>query len=293
MVQYAVLMADVKNSRSYRSVARDNLQILLSESISYLNEIFSESLIKKVMFSAGDEVQGLFHDAVSACLYYRMLYLLMGPDVLRGGIGLGGWSVFLEEEGSTGQDGEAYHRARAAIDRAKTNKHFDLVFRSGGAYDDALTILLDHSLGICKMRTAAQNETALVVELMRPIVLGSGDFRFLEKGASTKELFIRGLDVLYRKSLCSQRQASKLIEGVLRAGEGGMAFLWRPVGLREFVCDSEWPILSGKDLTGISYDLANVAGVSRQGLDRKISQGRIFQERSAIVAFACIARRFL
>ena len=43
MVQYAVLMADVKNSRSYRSVARDNLQILLSESISSLNEISESS----------------------------------------------------------------------------------------------------------------------------------------------------------------------------------------------------------------------------------------------------------
>ena len=73
--------------------------------------------------------------------YYRFLCFLLGPGVLRGGLGVGTWDVRLEEGASTSQDGEAYHYARSAILEAQKRRRFDLVLRSEGLPDEVLTTL--------------------------------------------------------------------------------------------------------------------------------------------------------
>lgn len=45
--------------------------------IRSLNMLFSKEFQCEVMFSAGDEVQGLFDNVISALLYFRLLEMLM------------------------------------------------------------------------------------------------------------------------------------------------------------------------------------------------------------------------
>ena len=107
MQYYVALIADIKGSRKYRAEERGYLQDLTNESLLFANELFKEGIEKEVVFSAGDEVQGLFREPATAFLYYRFLCFLLGPGVLRGGLGVGTWDVRLEEGASTSQDGEA------------------------------------------------------------------------------------------------------------------------------------------------------------------------------------------
>ena len=85
MQYYVALIADIKGSRKYRAEERGYLQDLTNESLLFANELFKEGIEKEVVFSAGDEVQGLFREPATAFLYYRFLCFLLGPGVLRGG----------------------------------------------------------------------------------------------------------------------------------------------------------------------------------------------------------------
>ena len=59
MQYYVALIADIKGSRKYRAEERGYLQDLTNESLLFANELFKEGIEKEVVFSAGDEVQGL------------------------------------------------------------------------------------------------------------------------------------------------------------------------------------------------------------------------------------------
>lgn len=85
--------------------------------IKNLNGLFSEDIQFEVTFSAGDELQGLFDNVVTALLYFRLFDILMKPVKIRAGIGVGDWTVKMESGLSTQQDGPAYHHAREAIDK--------------------------------------------------------------------------------------------------------------------------------------------------------------------------------
>lgn len=286
MQHYAALIADIKRSRKYRTEERAYLQELTSASLSFANELFREGIEKEVVFSAGDEVQGLFREPATAFLYYRLLCFLLGPGVLRGGLGVGTWDVRLERGASTSQDGEAYHYARAAILEAQKKRRFDLVFRSAGFSDEALTVLMDHSLSISKMRTATQNDMALAVELFYPVLIGRVGDRF---SSDLKSQRGRLLD-LRMKDPSRHRAGSELFKGLLSSiGDGAYDF-WDPVHLEVGRRAGSFRYLEG-DLVGASYALAQYSGMSRQGIDRLLAQGCVVQERNAAALFSFCSMR--
>ena len=290
MERYCALIADVKGSKAYGDEARAALQALMVETLSYLNRFFAEGIVKEVEFSGGDEVQGLFLDPVVAFLYFRMLGLLLGFDVLRGGLGVGNWSVRMDSQGSAGQDGSAYHRARAAISEAKKGRRFDVVIRSEGLDDDALTTLLDHSLGICRMRTGKQTEVACVIELFYPLVPAYWN----ERKVFSKTLLPDGLHLLEN---CGSSALRK------RSGEGlaarvlGRGVLESPLGStvpKVFKLDDVGTFrLTDSGLVGAAYHLRRFSGASRQGIDQQMARGRVPQERNAVSLFASCAMREL
>ena len=82
---YAALIFDVVESRKFKD--RFAIQSHLKAAIGVCNELFHESLCKPVMFSAGDEMQGLFYSAEAAYRYYAFFSRLVYPVQLRCGIG--------------------------------------------------------------------------------------------------------------------------------------------------------------------------------------------------------------
>lgn len=286
MKNYTVLMADMKRSQSYDLAYRRDLQNYISATAACLNELFAPVLVKPVDFSAGDEIQGLFAEPISAYLYYRMFGLVMGPQLFRCGIGVGAWDVRPKgRSDSMAQDGEAYHLAREAVGEAHRNDYYDLValFSSRGvsrSRQEAVGLVLpDHSWGICKMRTETQNETALVVELISPLAGGDEfpDAR-ARRWLSCRERLLG----LYASKQRDAGRNSSLAIGLLEKDR--LADL--PLAPRFFGISDDDYDCRRDPLYGSSRRIAEMAGMSQQGLSRKIAQGRVFQERNAVALLA-------
>jgi len=87
------------------------------------------------MFSAGDEMQGLFYSAQEAYRYFAFFSRLAYPVQLRCGIGLGELDVYSADWMTTELDGPAYHRAREAIARCHEGQEQSIIFNSASPGD--------------------------------------------------------------------------------------------------------------------------------------------------------------
>ena len=64
--EYAALIIDLRNSRSYTDSDRFLIQTHMIRILDFLNKAFSGDILRTVEFSAGDEIQGLFSTGESA-----------------------------------------------------------------------------------------------------------------------------------------------------------------------------------------------------------------------------------
>lgn len=174
---YTSLMIDLVKSRRYSEKDRYFIQHTLLASIDALNECFGCFLEKPVEFCAGDEVQGLFNSPQGAYQYYRILRMILSPWLVRAGLGVGNWSLKIEDEGTTVQDGTAYHAARMAInDIHETTEHGVLLCTQRQTYGrgmdrDLLTInaLMQAEYALSSSMTITQRNIALLMEIIAPL----------------------------------------------------------------------------------------------------------------------------
>ena len=167
---YYALIIDVKKSRSYPKEYRIEIQNHIKKSISELNEIFKKTLQFEVVFSSGDEFQGLFKSACAAFLYYRLLKMLIAPVQIRGGIGKGGWDIQIKGGASTEQDGTAYHNARRTINDTSGKTGYGILIFSGNRKDAFINAEMNTLVCLLEAQTEYQNELTLLTELMYPIM---------------------------------------------------------------------------------------------------------------------------
>ena len=91
--EYAALIIDLRNSRSYTDSDRFLIQTHMIQVLDFLNKAFSGDILRTVEFSAGDEIQGLFSTGESAYLFYRFFSIWLYPVRIRAGIGIGNWNL--------------------------------------------------------------------------------------------------------------------------------------------------------------------------------------------------------
>lgn len=169
MTNYVSLIMDIERSKTYGVVDRNEIQHYMDNCIKNLNRLFHSEMQFEVSFSAGDELQGLFNDVVPALLYFRIFEMLMKPVKIRAGIGVGGWTVKMEQGLSTQQDGPAYHKARQAISEAHSMQLQNIRICSGE--DDMLANhLINASLPLKRQQIYMQNIVQVLTELLFPFV---------------------------------------------------------------------------------------------------------------------------
>ena len=170
MIKYASLIIDIEKSRKYGVTDRTSIQKILMDYVEILNGMFCESQKFKVTFSAGDSLQGLFVDVASAYMYYRLLEILIYPVKLRAGIGVGEWTIKIENGLSTQQDGPAYHNARQAIEDVYNSQLSNIKIYS--REDDFLANhLINASLQLKRQQMPMQNYVQLLNELIFPFMM--------------------------------------------------------------------------------------------------------------------------
>lgn len=169
MINYVSLIMDVEKSRRYGIEDRTELQNYMSYCVKMLNQLFREGIEYDVTFSAGDELQGLFRDTTAALMYFRLLEMLLKPVKLRAGIGVGEWTIKVNDGLSTQQDGPAYHRARHAIEEVYKKAFHNI--RICSDKDDVLANhLINASLTLKNQQIYMQNIVLVILELLCPFV---------------------------------------------------------------------------------------------------------------------------
>lgn len=173
-MKYSAMIIDIVNSKKLSDYDRQDIQNYIVNCLDKLNEVFKPSLEFDVVFSAGDEVQGLFKNAISSFLYFRLLKSLLEPIQIKCGIGIGEWSVRIQNSRTTEQDGPAYHNARFALNEVKKMKNSNILFKSESSYDRYINSIVSASFTLTLNQTIKQRELSTLLEIINPFILEDG-----------------------------------------------------------------------------------------------------------------------
>jgi hypothetical protein len=275
MNQYTAWMVDLKGSREYALSDRSDIQNHITDVCGALNRIFAPSLLHEVAFSAGDELQGLFRSPAAAYCCARLFRMLLWPAQVRSGLGMGSWDIRMTDAGTTAQDGQAYHRARAAIARAGEQDECPALFHSDSENDVYINFAMDTAIRLCEHMTGGQNELMLLTELAYPVCVT--DVMDLERLPELAEVLARRS----RYGYYARGRKRNLFE----------AFVKPPGIVTPVYADADMPglyIAAGK-LRGMPTALSQLAGVSRQSMEKTLKTANIYSARNA----AIIALRLL
>ena len=140
MQNYAVLIADIKDSRQLKERERYEWQLFLKSAVVQVNESFSDEIEAPFMITKGDEFQGVLQNLSSINKVILQFEHLIYPLSLRFGIGYGpiqkmGSKIPIE------MDGPAFHRANAALTTAKKKKRAVQIDTKDNEFDQWVNIL--------------------------------------------------------------------------------------------------------------------------------------------------------
>lgn len=269
---YSALMIDLKKSRSYPTQEREALQNYIIEAYQLLNRVYKNGIVRGVEFSAGDEIQGLFSEAITAYLYYRMFAMLVHPVRIRAGIGLGSWDIQIENKGTTAQDGQAYHHARKAINEVANQDGYSTLLFSGSRIDEVVNSLIGATDGLCNRMSTYQNELMILTELLYPITLG--DY-------ANHYALLDAVRLIQGKSLLASSH-KKIKDSILLNRIGNTRLdLIEPIDIGKE--ESSFYVTIGKT-RGIPTNLSAILQISRQSIDRTLKSANIYSARNLTIS---------
>ncbi|MCL2522763.1 MAG: SatD family protein [Erysipelotrichales bacterium] len=125
---FAALLIDIKNSRELSESERMQCQDQISLAIEIVNSLLTLKLEKKLVFSSGDSIQGLFLDTSEALKCFFILKNLLYPFEIRGSVGYGKINDVNPNnkeyiDNVNFLDGEAFHRAAEGLDIGKKSNY--------------------------------------------------------------------------------------------------------------------------------------------------------------------------
>lgn len=121
MEMYTVIVSDIIGSRKLNDYERHEWQLFLKSAIVQVNENFFRFIEAPFMITKGDEFQGVLKSISSMHQIMMEFERLIFPLTLRFAVGYGA----IQKMGSKipiEMDGQAFHRAQAALNVAKKKK---------------------------------------------------------------------------------------------------------------------------------------------------------------------------
>ena len=118
--KFAVLTADVIGSRKLKD--RDLSRKQIEKAISELNTARKAFIVSKFSLLRGDEIQGVIFPPQEAIVMARFLRFYLRPVRVRIGIGIGDIATEIDENNPWNMDGNAFHRARKALEEIKISR---------------------------------------------------------------------------------------------------------------------------------------------------------------------------
>jgi hypothetical protein len=271
-MSYTALIVDIVNSKKLSKNAREHLQLFIKDSLGTLNNIFRPSLLFEVIFSAGDEVQGLFKTPSAAYLYLRLLKLILAPLQLRSGLGVGDWDIRIPDGTSTEQDGSAYHNARSAISDAHNKNDSNILLKADHANDIYINTLINVSSLLENNQSYYQSQILLLIELMIPIF----DLEAMDVNSFTQTHSLLRSKTKYDFYTQSIKNQSESIMNLLN----NIPLTFEPfcVFAQE---NAEYKLILPSTIKrGLSTKISAISQTSRQNIDNIIKTGNIAEIRN-------------
>jgi DNA-binding CsgD family transcriptional regulator len=157
---YCAIIGDINKSQALKR--RANVQREFSSAVNKINHEFESAIVSKFLVTLGDEFQGLLTSAAQSYDLVRRFEDLMAPVQFAFGIGIGKLSTPIKKE-ALGMDGEAFYRAREALNEAKHRKR--TLYYSYGDLTESLVNSLIALMDVQWMRlTERQKEIAKLLK---------------------------------------------------------------------------------------------------------------------------------
>ncbi|MFI3215041.1 MAG: SatD family protein [Eubacteriales bacterium] len=286
-MNYVALIIDIEKSKGYQTEERIVMQEFMVKCVEKLNFLFRDEMKFNVVFSAGDEIQGLFLDVTNAVIYFRLLEMLMRPIKLRAGIGIGGCTVMMEGGSSTQQDGPAYHNARKAIEEVKLMKLHSLRIHSEINKEKSGDILVNHllntSLPLKNQQIYMQNIAQVIYELLYPMV---GNSEMLFEYDVIKELIAVKFE--YRLGAKKRGEYWARNKAMEREKlEKQQLFVINPLYINGELVEPEDMIIE----KNVAKTIAEVLGCSRQNVANIMRRGYVYKIRELDYVALQMAKR--
>lgn len=270
-MNYTAFMVDMVNSKKISKEDREEVQFFIKQSLDILNKIFRPSLIFDIIFSAGDEVQGLFKNPSSAVMYYRLLKMILAPLQIRCGIGVGEWDVKIIDGTSSEQDGSAYHNAREAISQAHNKVGWSVLFNSKSDNDFYINTLLNSSFLLSQKQSVYQNEVSLLVEMSIP---------FFDENTMELNELKDVIKLLQYKERLEYYISVKGKNDNLFNNIDNSKFENEPIQIfSENICENKM-FLESTIKKGLSTKISNITNTTRQNIDNIIRSANISSIRN-------------
>lgn len=268
-MKYAAIMFDIVESRRY--IERYDVQNVLMESVSYLNWVYSESIKKEVVCSAGDEFQGLFMDLRSAFLYVRKLQLLIYPIKIRCGIGYGEIKYDEEKWNSTAFDGEAYYLCRDAINSIPKRKSNVICFNTQSHFDKYLNVFCMSDIEIKSRQSQIVRIIELLADIISPIIPTKEDANFYKFILKSRLNLIE--QESWNKVSGKYREVEPLKINFEQLFKTKKVMEYKVLHNSSFYMEDFW-------VHGMSTYIAEILNTSRQNVDRYVSLGKVKESRT-------------
>ena len=178
--QYCAIIGDINNSRQLEK--RGTVQKKFERVIEFINKEYKEEIASKFLITIGDEFQGLLHTPEKSYQLVRHFQDLMEPVTFSFGVGIGTLATPITPKAAIGMDGECFHRARAALQQAKTERkticynYSDMVHQK---FTNAVVHLLDYQWNkftgqqqeiVRLLRSHSQTETAEILKVTKQAI---------------------------------------------------------------------------------------------------------------------------
>ena len=274
--EYAALIIDLRNSRSYTDSDRFLIQTHMIRILDFLNKAFSGDILRTVEFSAGDEIQGLFSTGESAYLLYRFFSIWLYPVKIRAGIGIGNWNLQMKGRGTTSQDGEVYHNARNAIRCTDPALGYPVLMYSASRNDRTLNTLMGGAANVTENLSITQNQLFLITEILFPLCL-KNDFQWPYDSLAFNRLLI--------EKSCFDHKISKTDRELpldhINLTDDSVGQI--PARARNDIYRNTEPnafFVTGGKQRGIPTEAAKILSIKRQTIARSLESGNIYWARS-------------
>ncbi|AEE97427.1 SatD family protein [Mahella australiensis] len=163
MALYTVITADIIGSRKYKD--KQALQSNIEDALNVLNTEHEGIILSRFSMLRGDEIQGLIDSPVYIAPLIRHMRFYTRPVIIRVGIGIGNIATPIEQNNPWHMDGDAFHKAREAVDSIKHIKRQATVLISGEKNtDDNVNIIFALMDAINSRWTDAQWEAVHAYE---------------------------------------------------------------------------------------------------------------------------------